>query len=616
MSNRVVPPFPIFTDTAGAPLEAGFIYIGQVNLNPEIPANQIDVYADEALTIPVAQPIRTLSGYISVNGAPGQLFTAETAYSITVRNKNNTLIYTDLSYINTILSSSIQGLSVADYTSLSVAMANNEYVAGNTVTVLSPSGPQFEIKQGVATDNNGTIITQNRGSTSGTEFYADRIFEGAANALWFEIANDGTEQLAKVNAFEDYLFTNAVDGYFPAGTYDIGNANWPFRNSVTTSLKDYKNITIFGDGDKTILRTTSDDGADVLQLNAIQNITFKDLSITAILTAFGGAGSNGVSITNGGSNILIDNVLCFDLPGVDQGSFYDGAKGFTIQPVAAANELSNITIRRGRVKNCGFGTNFDSIYDKFDTSAPQGTYKGISVEVVAEDCWRGIALGAAAATSPLADDDKDSEYTAKVTLINCAQSVIASRWVRANIDAHVITTKPKANLFRPVAADQAVYAANITADYASNIRIHGRMEEADNKLVIGAAAQGGGVFGGCDLTQLDFELDCPSVIGDEIVVVNIGGNTVSNSRIALRNITDGTGTDLINASNTVIYGNASYFSNLRVGDPSQPWDTFAAEANGDVSFLRAGSGSPGVADGFMTIKDINTGVTYRIQLYS
>lgn len=89
----VKPPFPIFADTAGQPLEDGFIYIGTANQDPV--TNPITVYWDAALTIPASQPIRTLSGYISRAGTPARLF-AGVNYSIVVKNKNNALVYQSL----------------------------------------------------------------------------------------------------------------------------------------------------------------------------------------------------------------------------------------------------------------------------------------------------------------------------------------------------------------------------------------------------------------------------------------------------------------------------------------------------------------------------------------
>jgi len=93
-AQSINPPFPIFNDVDGNPLEDGFIYIGTENLNAE--TNLISVYWDADLTIPAAQPIRTLGGYPSRAGTPARIF-ANSNYSITVRNKNGTFIYSSAS---------------------------------------------------------------------------------------------------------------------------------------------------------------------------------------------------------------------------------------------------------------------------------------------------------------------------------------------------------------------------------------------------------------------------------------------------------------------------------------------------------------------------------------
>lgn len=87
----IQPPFPVFTDIDGQPLEDGFIQIGVANLDPQ--GNPIAVYWDAALLVPAVQPIRTLAGYPANAGTPGRLFTASTSYSIRVLNKNGSVIY-------------------------------------------------------------------------------------------------------------------------------------------------------------------------------------------------------------------------------------------------------------------------------------------------------------------------------------------------------------------------------------------------------------------------------------------------------------------------------------------------------------------------------------------
>jgi len=86
----IQPTYPIFTDIDGQPLEGGFVWIGQENLDPQV--NPINVYWDSALTIPADQPIRTLGGYPSNSGTPARLY-VNSDYSIRVMNKNGSVVY-------------------------------------------------------------------------------------------------------------------------------------------------------------------------------------------------------------------------------------------------------------------------------------------------------------------------------------------------------------------------------------------------------------------------------------------------------------------------------------------------------------------------------------------
>ncbi len=94
MSVSVNPPYPIFSEADGQPLENGYIWIGAANLDPQ--TNPINVYWDAALTITAAQPIRTLNGYVVYQGTPSRFYT-NGDYSIRVMDKNGSTIYTSLS---------------------------------------------------------------------------------------------------------------------------------------------------------------------------------------------------------------------------------------------------------------------------------------------------------------------------------------------------------------------------------------------------------------------------------------------------------------------------------------------------------------------------------------
>jgi hypothetical protein len=83
-------PYSQYFDKNGDPLDAGFVYFGSPNQNPE--TAPITVYWDIDGTQPVAQPARTLAGYIVRNGTPARVY-AEGAYSVTVRNRKGEMVY-------------------------------------------------------------------------------------------------------------------------------------------------------------------------------------------------------------------------------------------------------------------------------------------------------------------------------------------------------------------------------------------------------------------------------------------------------------------------------------------------------------------------------------------
>jgi hypothetical protein len=89
----IKPPYPALAGADGLPLENGYIWVGTVNLNPQV--NPIAVYWDSALTIPAALPIRTLNGYPVYQGSPSRFY-AGSDYSIQVLDSKGSLVYTSL----------------------------------------------------------------------------------------------------------------------------------------------------------------------------------------------------------------------------------------------------------------------------------------------------------------------------------------------------------------------------------------------------------------------------------------------------------------------------------------------------------------------------------------
>jgi hypothetical protein len=90
--TKFVNPRPLFLDGRGALLDAGYIYIGEVGTDPEVGANQLDLFWDKAQTIPAAQPLRTLGGVIMNGSDPGFVYFSEIDFSTTIRDANAQLV--------------------------------------------------------------------------------------------------------------------------------------------------------------------------------------------------------------------------------------------------------------------------------------------------------------------------------------------------------------------------------------------------------------------------------------------------------------------------------------------------------------------------------------------
>ena len=87
-------PFEQYFDVDGSPLNNGSIYIGIAGQNPE--TNPLQVYFDDSLSIPAAQPLKTSNGYLMRAGTATRIYTDQENYSITVKNSKGELILSTL----------------------------------------------------------------------------------------------------------------------------------------------------------------------------------------------------------------------------------------------------------------------------------------------------------------------------------------------------------------------------------------------------------------------------------------------------------------------------------------------------------------------------------------
>lgn len=249
--TQLAPPYPIFTDKNGDPLDAGYLYFGTANLNPE--TNPIQVYYDAAFTQPAAQPLRTSNGYVMRNGSPALIF-ANSQFSVTVRNKNNELvIYSPVGY----------GFTPGTTASRTDQMIYNEGSTGAIDRVLTSRLQDY-------------VSIKDFGATGS----GDAVVDTAAL-----IAAVGTGGRAV---------------FFPNGLYIINFVNLP------------SNTMLFGEGAGSIIRTAQAVrcaiGCDSGDPNLfIENITIKDLRLEGRVVADGFVEQRHISSWNGAKNLLIDN---------------------------------------------------------------------------------------------------------------------------------------------------------------------------------------------------------------------------------------------------------------------------------------------------------------------
>lgn len=127
MATSILPQYPIWTELDGSPLENGYIYVGVAGLNAE--SNPQNTFWDGALTIPAAQPIRTLGGYPARSGSPAMPYVAGD-FSIVVRDRNGVLVYSALNNTRT-----------DDFGTMANQNASAVAITGGTITGLSSPLP-------------------------------------------------------------------------------------------------------------------------------------------------------------------------------------------------------------------------------------------------------------------------------------------------------------------------------------------------------------------------------------------------------------------------------------------------------------------------------------------
>lgn len=88
--QKVRNPVQYYLDITGRLMDGGQIYVGVVDADPQV--TPVNAFWDSALTIPAAQPIRTIGG-MTVNGTtPADFFVAESDYSMRILDNLGDLV--------------------------------------------------------------------------------------------------------------------------------------------------------------------------------------------------------------------------------------------------------------------------------------------------------------------------------------------------------------------------------------------------------------------------------------------------------------------------------------------------------------------------------------------
>jgi len=247
MSNLVdLNPYGVYNDLQGRPLNNGKVYIGLPNQDPKgYPAQ---VYWDAAMTIPAAQPLRTVGGYVARNGTPARVY-VNGNYSLQVTTSTDVQVFYVQDYFLvgssqvvtppqlTPVFDSIAALRAnANPNIISKACSVTSYYGGNAVALQQPpfQGNYFiKTSDTTSADNGSTIIVDAAGnrwylsktpSLSSTQFGADPTGIADCATAFSRIAN-------YLSTFSSTATPPKI--VFPAGTYSYSaSPNWAIKNAV------------------------------------------------------------------------------------------------------------------------------------------------------------------------------------------------------------------------------------------------------------------------------------------------------------------------------------------------------------------------------------------------
>jgi hypothetical protein len=339
---------------------------------------------------------------------------------------------------------------------------------------------------------------------------------------------------------KDYMLTFRRSVFLPDGWYEIGDQNLPFRNTEVpaTGLLDFHGVALIAQSSAVTIATVAPNGADVLQLNAVQNFSVLGFPTLTGKNGVGATvGSNGCSITGGYDNLRLE-IAPTNCPYVDNGTYIDGGKGLTIQtPVAGQAVQCGSLHAEVRASGCVFGFSHE-----VDMVASAAMRTDVDLDLVAKDCYIGAVFSAGAAASALTAG-RASGVRIKAKMIDCQKDVFLARCPGVRLDVEIITTKSKAaRQLGPAGAAWTVSdaeVASVIATYAhsSHVAVYGDKGACDYKIKLGGATAGAsGLLGATMGCSFHFDL-AGSPSGGDVASVDSGGNTLRDCVVECSSIT-------------------------------------------------------------------------------
>ena len=248
--NPVELGFEYFPDpTKGSPVYFGSIYVGEPDLDPQIPANQktIQYRQEDGTLVPATQPVATSAGGVPLyNGSPVQIIVDGT-YSIKVLNSSGSQVYYRAD------SSDNESDAIVPLDVISDLQANTDdsidrvSLAGHT-TEGDDGGDGFwlDTVDTTTADDNGVNIVDSVSPRIGTW---KRLSSGVVYLGWFGVIGDGiADDTVAVQAAFNFAAATGKTLICVPGTYRctapiiVKTGTWYFGNHATIFVQDYEYI--------------------------------------------------------------------------------------------------------------------------------------------------------------------------------------------------------------------------------------------------------------------------------------------------------------------------------------------------------------------------------------